>query len=196
MPRSRDDPRLDETTDETPTRAEGPTRAQAVPHAVALKHAFEGGPAPELVAELDEPTEEVPEERGLPTEEPDLSAKPVKGMIPIYNPLPYAFELPYGGQFFTVRAGGIDLVPEVAADHAVGPENCGGAYSRFGLRRLYCPEPRFEEAAKRDQMSVPEWVAQRNAQIRAEAETAYSAYSGELPSIQGFAGMIPPPPEE
>lgn len=195
MPRRSDDPRLEEVSEEPePERRGPPEQMGTVPHDELIQHLEGSAPEPELVEELDAVLEEVPEERGLPGE-PGLESIP-EGMIPIFNAAPQPFELPYNGDRWTVRAHGIDLVHEEAASLAVGVDNCGGKYSRFGLRRLYGYEQRFKGDARKAGVTLRVFVDGINAQARADAERAYASYNGEVPSIKGFGGMIPPPPEE
>lgn len=131
-------------------------------------------PEPEAVADpdldIDRPMLDVPEERGIP-ERPQLDVMElVEGMVPIYNPLPMPFDLPYNGRTFRVRPNGVDLVPIEVADMNVGPDNQGGRLSRFGLRRLYGPEPRFAAAAANRGLTVEELAAKLNEKYRAEAD--------------------------
>lgn len=137
--------------------------------------------------DLDTPMLEVPEERGRPEPEIVDPMVLVDGMVPIYNPLSFAFDLPYNGRVFRVRAHGVDLVSGHVAEMAVGPDNLGGQSSRFGLRRLYGPEARFEAAAKNRGLSLEALAAKMNEKVKrdadaiaVEAEKAIAASAREL----------------
>lgn len=128
------------------------------------------------------PVEDKPRELGP---EPDPGVL-VDGKVPIYNPTPGVISFgPYAGDIYSVRAHGIDLVPEGAADVAVGKDNAGGDHSSLGVRRLYGPEPRFAELAKRDGLSLEDWAKRRSLGVIGLADAAYKLVSGEVE--QGLA---------
>lgn len=134
---------------------------------------LDAAPAPP-VEDDDAPTPTAPEVNPL-----DL----VEGEVPLYNPFYAPVEAPYNGESYTVRAGGVDFVPLLAAHIVVGPDNAGGKFSRMGLRRLYGPEPRFEEAAKAAGLDLTAWCEQRNARIKAEADEVCAAFIKAHPEL-------------
>jgi hypothetical protein len=101
----------------------------------------------------------------------------VDGMVPVYNPCPFPLSQQWSGDVYRVRSKGIDLWPRPCADMAVGPDNSGGPLSVTGLRRLYGPEPRLAALAVRNGVSVRDWAARLNRQIRAEADAVGREYS-------------------
>jgi hypothetical protein len=110
-----------------------------------------------------------PEER--PNIEPPTDPMElIEGYVPVYNPQAFAVDIQVAGVFFHVRPKGVDFMPEWAADHAVGVDNSGGTHSVLGLRRLYGPEPRMEQDAKRAGMSLENFAAHRNRVIREVAD--------------------------
>lgn len=116
--------------------------------------------------------------------EPDLSVlhQDASGaeMVALYNPTPGVVVPGYNGMFYAIRPGGVDLCRIEAANLAVGPDNNGGRYSRFGLRRLYLPEARFAPVAQAAGLSLVDWCAKQNAAVRFIADGMWRSIAPTL----------------
>jgi hypothetical protein len=133
---------------------------------------------------LDDAPQNPPEPEAPERPEPDLSIlhQDASGaeMVPLYNPSPGVMVPCYNGHFYAIRPGGVDLAHIQAANLAVGADNTGGQYSRYGLRRLYLPEPRFAPVAAVEGLTLVEWCRKQNEIIRFIADGVWRAVAPAL----------------
>jgi hypothetical protein len=134
------------------------------------------------IDDLDEPEPEV--EREIPEPPPDDPMTLVEGEVPIYNPNSMGIDVCWNAGYWPIPPRGVRFVPEPAADLTVGVDNAGGTLSRFGVRRLYGPEPRFAEHAAKIGMSLEAFVQHRNDVIR---QTAHQAMEGGEVNLEKMA---------